>query len=456
MTKAVLERPAASLPDDGCYARNLIGGLWQFPAAPYEFEIRNPGDSTITAVVPLSSRFDVTRAFHAATSALRGQWASPTARRQSLYVLLDRIDACRVDLAHLQSVETGISVADSLNAVKTTLAIARACLRRDGRGDVRPGRGVTGHILSWGLPFTEVVTSVLPALLHGDTVIVKPSLRGPLSPVAFAHLATEAGLPAGVVNVIQGTGGDVGAELITRRDLSALFIRAGERVIARAERGHERSGVPLRTLRAGGNVMIVGNDTDDDVEVLAEHVATAVRVHSNGGPFGLPLLAVHRDRAEQVRAAILDRLGRTVAAPLPTEPVRSQALARIRMLIEAGANVLLGGPTVPDDIEHRMGWRIPPTVLDLSGAGSAAVQAEQATVPLGPVLATFTWHNWVELGNVFTASRATQATATLWGTDDAGIRHAADLLPHGHVRIGSTASSPYEERLPAAWLGGTA
>ena len=64
---------------------------------------------------------------------------------------------------------------------------------------------------------------VLPALAGGDTVIVKPSLRGPLSPVAFAYLATQAGLPPGVVNVVQGTGVDVGAELISRPDLSALW-----------------------------------------------------------------------------------------------------------------------------------------------------------------------------------------------------------------------------------------
>jgi hypothetical protein len=61
MNGATLERPGSSLPDDGHYARNLIGGRWQFPGAPYEFEIRNPSDSTIAAVVPLSSRFDVER-----------------------------------------------------------------------------------------------------------------------------------------------------------------------------------------------------------------------------------------------------------------------------------------------------------------------------------------------------------------------------------------------------------
>ena len=105
---ATLERPAASLPDDGHYARNLIGGRWLFPAAPYEFEIRHPGDSTITAVVPLSSRFDVDRAFGAATAALRGPWAGSAERILMLQALIDRVEASRTELARLQSTETGL------------------------------------------------------------------------------------------------------------------------------------------------------------------------------------------------------------------------------------------------------------------------------------------------------------------------------------------------------------
>lgn len=92
---------------------------------------------------------------------------------------------------------------------------------------------------------------MFPAIARGDTVIVKPSLRGPLTPVAFAFMATEVGLPAGVVNVVQGTGLDVGADLISGRRLSALHVRAGERTIAQAERSHRRTGVALHTLRAG-------------------------------------------------------------------------------------------------------------------------------------------------------------------------------------------------------------
>ena len=281
-------------------------------------------------------------------------------------------------------------------------------------------------------------------------MIVKPSLRGPLSPVAFAYLATQAGLPPGVVNVVQGTGVDVGAELISRPDLSALYVRAAPRTIAQAQRAHDRSGVSLHTLHAGGNVVIVGPQDDIDLAALAETVATAVRMNSSGGPFGLPLLAVHEDRAEPVLTAVLERLSRTAAAPLPAEPLRRRALDRIGSLVAAGAEVLAGGAKLPDDIAHRMGWRMPPTVLALGSPGSPAVAAEQASVPLGPVLSVITWQDWSRLGGVFTSQRARPGIASVWGAG----QPAAAPLGFGLVAAGSSASALLTASLPPAWTGG--
>ncbi len=449
MNSAVLDR-AAALPDDHCYARNLIGGRWQFPAVPYEVEIRNPGDSTITAVVPLSSRLDVAAAFHAASGALRGTWAEPAARAELLQALLDRIDAGRIELAQLQCAETGVSLADSLNAISTTLTVARAQLG-GATADPALGRGVSGHILSWGLPFTEVVTSVLPAIARGDTVIVKPSLRGPLTPVAFALMATQAGLPAGVVNIVQGTGVDVGADLVARRELSALHVRAADRTIAQAERSQQRTGVALHALRGGGNLTIVGPAPGADVGAIADAVVTGVRVHSSGGPFGLPLLAVHRDQAKPLLAAIIERLSQTIAAPLPTDALRHRALDRIRGLVDAGAEVLLAGGDLPDDRAHRMGWRIPPTVVMLGAAGSPAARAEQSSVPLGPVLGVITWDRWGELDSAFTAARNRNGIASICGDGD----RATTFLPQALVVTGGPVPSLLDRpALPAAWLGG--
>ena len=81
-----------ALPGDEHYARNLIGGRWQFPAAPFEFEIRNPLDSTVTTVVPLSSRFDVARAVTAARAATRPWSSDGDMRHRLLTQLVDRLE----------------------------------------------------------------------------------------------------------------------------------------------------------------------------------------------------------------------------------------------------------------------------------------------------------------------------------------------------------------------------
>jgi acyl-CoA reductase-like NAD-dependent aldehyde dehydrogenase len=293
---------------------------------------------------------------------------------------------------------------------------------------------------------------VLPALIRGDSVIVKPLLRGPLSPVAFALQATGAGLPAGVVNIVQGTGGDIGADLTGRRELSALFVRGGERTIAQAERAHARTNVPLHVLRGGGNVLIVGPDLDldagPDLDTIADAVKASVRIHSAGGPFGLPLLAVHADQAERILPAVLDRWVGTVAAPLPTEPLRRRAVQRMESLIEQGATVAMGGPSVPDDIAHRMSWRLPPTVLLLGDPYSPAARREQAIVPLGPVLSVVSWTHGDQLEALSTAPSARDGVAKLWGRDDS----LAARLPHGRVATGNDAPrSLFAKTGPATW-----
>lgn len=433
---------AASMPTSEQFARNLIGGRWQFPGAPFEFDICNPADGSILATVPLSSRFEVARAIDAADSALTGEWEVASVRLGCLSPLVDLLEQNAAALAALQALETGLDPADSRAGVDATLAFAREQVTAFGdlTGAAGPARGVSGHVLAWGLPFAEVVASTLPALGRGGTVVIKPSLRAPLSAVAFAHLAGEAGVPPGVINLVQGTGVDVGADLMGQRALAAMHVRAGDRTVAAAERSHQRTQVPLQVLRGGGNLAVVGPDADRELGALLASVLAGVRCNNAGGPFGLPLLAVHRDRLDDVLPAVLAALDGTVAAPLPTDALRRKALARIDALVDAGADVLLGGSELPDDIPHRMGWRIPPTVLMLGNTDSAALRTEQSSAPFGPVLGVVGWSTPDHLAAALTAARARHGIASVWGTRDVpGLPHAA------------TVDGPGQAGLPPGW-----
>ncbi|HSV39992.1 MAG TPA: aldehyde dehydrogenase family protein [Nocardioidaceae bacterium] len=448
MTTTVAPEAAIPMSLEEHFSRNLIGGQWKFPAGPFEYEIRSPADSQVIAVVPLSSRFDVTDAVEAARTALRGTWADREVRARLLRRLLDQLTANEQEIARVQSAETGLTAEDSLTAVRLTLREARSQLRCEAMARAPKTGGVSGHILSWGLPFTEVVTSVFPALVRGDTVVIKPSLRAPLSAVVFGYLATETGLHPGVVNVVQGTGGDVGAELVSRPDLSGLYVRAGERTLQQAERAHAKTLVPLRTVRAGGNAVILGPGALEHLDEITEFVSTMVRMNSAGGPFNVPMVVAHTSAADEVLGRVISTLSTVTAAPLPTETLRASALAGIRSLLDAGAVRRLGGDVIPDDIPHRMGWRVPPTVLDLGNVGSAAAVAQQLGMPLGPVLGVVRFDATDELAHVSLSVRAKDGVAHVWGLDLAEI----PKLPHRLVVTGSPALDYTEDmRISPSW-----
>ena len=443
---------AATLPDlptDEHYARNLVDGAWGFPAAPYEFEIRNPLDSTITTVVPLSSRFDVARAVAAAAAAAPG-WAADRERREELLSrLAETLTARADDVAALQALETGIDVADARAATAGIAAVAHGVADR---AEDAATPGVTGHVLSWGLPLLEVLAAVGPQLAVGRTVVVKPSLRAPMSAVVLAHLATEIGFPPGVVNVVQGTAEDVGAALCGSTELVLMHVRGSSRTLDLATRAQARTGVPVSLLPGGGNVAVVGPDTGEgDLATLAGEVARAVRVNSAGGPLGLPVLAVHESRHDRVVDAVLAALADVHPAPLPTEPLRRRTIATVEELRGAGLTVRAGG-ALPDDVRHRMGWVVPPTVL--TGATLADRPEPGGPAPRGPVLDVRTWRAPQELGRALTRPRHRSGTAAVWGLADDAL--AAAALPHALVLRGQgPASALAAGRLADAWSSPT-
>lgn len=414
-----------ALPTDDNYGRNFIGGEWKFPAAPYEFEIRNPLDSTITTEVPLSSRIDVTRAIAAASDALHGPWRESQTRGRSLARLLQRCTELSSDLARLQCTESGLSWSDSTALLDATLKLARGRLAERVLGtpaDQPPV--VSGHVLSWGLPISEMLLSVFSALVDGHTVVVKPSLRGALTPDAIALIAGEVGFPPGVINIVQGTGVDVGAALISSPDLGRLCVHGNENTLARASRAYPFTHVPLTTLRGGGNAaMVFPGAGDDDIANLAAAVATAVRVNSAGALFGLHAIAVHQDIAERVIEAVTEQVRTVRPAPLPVELQRRRTMSRVHRLAAAGGRVLCGG-VVRDDIAHRMGWLVSPTVIELGPAARAVPLLDAVGEPSGPVLTISTWATHSDLERLFTHARHRDGYGSIWG-DDVGHNTAA-------------------------------
>jgi acyl-CoA reductase-like NAD-dependent aldehyde dehydrogenase len=436
------------------FARNLVDGRWRFPAAPYEFEIRSPRDSRVVACVPLSSRFDVEAAVRAGHRAAAAWAADPAGRVRLLARAVADLDRLAVPVAEAVATETGLELADALEQVRAGVRWARHWLALAAVDDAGPPAvetpGVAGVVLGWGAPFLEAVSGVLPMLLRGHTVVVKPSLRAPLSAVLLAHRLVAAGLPDGVLGVVQGTGTDVGAALAGRPDLAVLHVRGGERTLDLAGRAVASTGVPLHPLRAGGNVLLTGRDADP--AVVAATVAAGLRLHNAAGPAAVPWLVVHADTAGPVVDAVVDAASETRPVPLPTEPLRERALAAVRGLERLGGRVLAGG-AVPDDVEHRMGWLVPATVVAVGAVGSGLGPRsadDPWREPLGPVVAVATWRTPDDLADAFSRSRFADGVGWVHRVGD----DAASALT-GVVRQARGAGHGVDgDDLPVAWTAG--
>ncbi|MBI4943858.1 MAG: aldehyde dehydrogenase [Actinobacteria bacterium] len=438
------------------FARNLVDGRWRFPAAPYEFEIRSPRDSRVVACVPLSSRFDVDAAVRAGARAAQAWAADPAARVRLVAQAVTDLERLAVPVAEVVASETGLDLADALEQVRTGVRWARHWLGAvddavdDAGSPAGRAPGVAGVVLGWGAPFLEAVSAILPLLLQGRTVVVKPSLRAPLSAVVLAHRLVAAGLPAGVLGVVQGTGTDVGAALVGRPDLAVLHVRGGDRTLDLAGRAVATSGVPLLPLRAGGSVLLSGRDADP--AVVAATVAAGLRLHNASGPAAVPWLVVHADTAGPVVDAVVAAASAARPVPLPTEPVRERSLGAVRALGRLGGRVLTGG-VVPDDVAHRMGWLVPATVVTVGAVGSRLgphSDDDPWREPLGPVVAVATWRTPGDLVDAFSRSRFGDGIGWVHRVGD----DAAAALP-GVVREARGADHRVDAGdLPVAWTAG--
>jgi len=440
------------LPTAELFRRNFVDGQWVLPAAAYEYEIFNPADSTVSASVALSSHHDVGPAIDSARQAQDGPWADADHRHRLLAQLLEHLSELAPELARLQSTETGLSPADSAATLDATLRLAHTILTRPVIDTPATRPGVSGHILSWGLPLTEMLTGVFGTLAQGMSVVVKPSLRGPLTPVAVALAAHHVGLPAGALNLVQGTGVDVGAALISSPLIDRLHVHGNDDTLSRARRAGPHTQVPLCVLSAGGNAAIVHADVNpDQITKLAAQIALAMRLHSTGGPFGLPIVAVHQSVAPTVLEALLAELVDVGSpAPLPVEPLRWRALQRLEMLRTGGGHLLVGG-SIPDDIEHRMGWRIPATVVDLGEAEKAASMLQSAGEPLGPILTVVRWTDPDDLHALFAARRHRDGYASTWGEAVVDAQLRFGVIAPGQGPLAAARNG----LVPAAWIGDT-
>src|SRR6516164_6363076 len=214
---------------------HFIGGGWKAPAEGRYFETADPSTGEKIAEVAQGSAADVDAAVKAARSALKGwQELTPHARAKYLYALARQVQKHSRRLAVLETIDNGKPIRESRD-IDIPL-VARHFYHHAGWASLidsefprtRPV-GVCGQIIPWNFPLLMLAWKIAPALAAGATVVLKPAEYTPLTALAFAEICGEAGLPAGVVNIVTGDGA-TGAALASHDGIDKIAFTGSTEV----------------------------------------------------------------------------------------------------------------------------------------------------------------------------------------------------------------------------------
>lgn len=258
----------------------FVNNEWVDAAGGTSFQTFNPSTEEVICTVARGLEADVDAACKAAHAALEGPWGqiSPFERGRLMFGLADLIEKNQDYLAHLESIDVGKPIGEALGDMK---GVANCFRYNAGAADKMEGAtiplgrnfvdytsleplGVTAHIVPWNFPLGMAARSVAPALAAGCTAVLKPAEQSPLTALAFADLCKQAGIPAGVVNVVTGFGEEAGDALV-RHPLVRGITFTGSIETGRKVYGAAAAGIKSVVLELGGkNPMIVFEDADID------------------------------------------------------------------------------------------------------------------------------------------------------------------------------------------------
>ncbi|MFE9563921.1 aldehyde dehydrogenase family protein [Streptomyces sp. NPDC006487] len=360
---------------DGMY----IGGEWRAALGQDRIEVLNPADEQLIASVPAGTAEDVDAAVRAARAAFPAWAATAPAERAALIgALRDVLVARKGEIAQVITAELGsplgfsemvhvgapIAVASSF----AELGASYAFEERIGNSTVLlEPVGVVGAITPWNYPLHQIVAKVAPALAAGCTIVLKPAEDTPLTAQLFAEAVHEAGIPAGVFNLVTGTG-LVAGQAVAAHEGVDLVSFTGSTAVGKQIGATAGAAVKRVALELGGksaNVILPGAD-------LAKAVAAGVgHVMNNAGQScnALTRMLVHRDEYEEA-VSLAAAAAAKYASGDPLDPstrlgpvVSAKQRDRVRGFItkgvEEGARLVAGGPEAP----HEQGYFIAPTVF---------------------------------------------------------------------------------------------
>jgi len=428
--------------------RLYVGGAWVEPGGEGTLEVVEAATEQPLATIPAGTAQDARRAAAAARAAFAAWAATPVPERQRLLrAIADGLEARADEIARTVTAEVGMPLKLS-RIIQAGLPIASFRMAADLLEQapfeqevgsalvVREPVGVVGAITPWNYPLHQVACKVAPALAAGCTVVLKPSEVAPLSAFILAEVVEQVGLPAGVFNLVTGTGPVVGEAIASDPDVDMVSFtgstRAGKRVSELASASVKRVALEL-----GGKSPYVILDDADLAQAVPNGVAKAF-LNSGQTCSALTRMIVPKDRlpeVERIAAAAAEKFEpadptgeRNGIGPLVSEVQRERVRGYIAQGVAEGARLVCGGAEPPEDLPS--GFYVRPTIFS-DVTPEMTIAREEI---FGPVLVILPYDD--EDGAVRIANDTIYGLAAgVWSSDPARADRVARRLRAGQVEI---------------------
>ncbi len=435
--------------------RAFIDGQYVDAASGRTFDCISPIDGRVLGKVAECEAEDIARAVHAARRSFEaGDWsaAKPVHRKKVLLKLAQLIEQHADELALLEALDMGKPVSDARNV---DVAATIRCMAWTGEaldkvyGEIAstgPGElglitreplGVIGAIVPWNFPLLMATWKIAPALAMGNSVVLKPSEKSPLSAIRLAQLAIEAGIPAGVLNVVPGFGQGAGEPLALHMDVDGIVFTGSTGVGKHLLQCAGRSNLKRAYMECGGKSPNIVFADAPDLAQAAKAAASGIFYNQGEVCTAASRLFVERSIKDDFVARVVEA-GKAMQPRHPLEPGAPmgsmvdeghtrRVLDYIAKGSEEGAKLVLGGKRV--DVVAG-GCYLEPTVFDHVGHDHTISREEI----FGPVLSVIGFDSEDEVLRMANDTEYGLA-AGVWTRDISRVHRVAGKLRAGSVWV---------------------
>lgn len=447
---------------------NYIGGVFGTGQGP-EQTVIDPATGQTIRTYRADDESSVAAAIAAARDAFP-QWsgAAPAERSAALYALFGELEKVAEDLAQAETAQTGKPIRlsrefDVPGSIDNVAFFAGAARHLPGHASAeysgdhtssirRQAIGVVGSISPWNYPLQMAVWKILPAIAAGNTIVLKPAENTPLTTLMLAQAVERAGIPVGVVNIVNGPGPLTG-EALVRSPLIAMTSFTGSTAVGRHIAGLAAGNGTRLHLELGGKAPFVVFD-DADIDAAIQGAVAASLINTGQDCTAATRAYVHRSRFDDFVSGVAELMGKarlgpptdedTDQGPLVSFKQRDKVAAMVERAVQAGARAITGGKAPGGALEAGAYYQ--PTLVVDAEQKSEIVQDEV----FGPVLAALPFDSDEEAltlandtpyglaasawtSNVFRAQEASRRieAGTVWINDHIPI---ISEMPHGGMK----------------------